>query len=518
MRSLRLVALAVLISGCRFEQSIPPSASGISCRSDADCTGGRVCRLDLQLCVVNRDDIVAPFLTSATLSARYLKENAALAVQVEVSEPLIGEPKFYLNTAKHLRPLKLDRDEAPGDLRYSLSTTAQLDDGEGLATVLISMEDLGSNAVIDLTVGTVALDFTAPTLAASAVAIQPKVVRSTQPVSVQLTASEPLAHPSTLLARGGKTSVVTRSEAEVAGGASMGFSVATSALRGEDVVTLTLETLEDLAGNTSAGVPVGTFTIDDVPPTVSEITLTTPAVSHVAGFEVVRFSFTAPLDGRVTILIGGVPVTCTTQAGAYDCSYSPGSSETEGVRGILVQAQDEAGNLTERRASVTYDFTAPSVFDDSTSVVLTPSADNPLLHPIHAGPGAKAEVLFVLSETSLVPKVEAKGLTFKKTLNTGTAWLFSSVVPPSAPQQGAAALTVTAEDLVGNKAVLSLLLPPPGLVIDTIKPDPPSTGPELLFRRIPFGAAETNGVPSSRIRGKPGAVPEQGVVRVFALV
>jgi hypothetical protein len=79
--------------------------------------------------------------------------------------------------------------------------------------------------------------------------------------------------------------------------------------------------------------------------------------------------------------------------------------------------------------------------------------------------------------------------------------------------QQVARLVARVEDAAGNTAAIELF-PDAGLAIDTIAPLAPdtSTPGAIVYRRIPWGAAESEGRPRFTLRGLPGATAGRGAI------
>jgi hypothetical protein len=513
MRTAAVLCLLGL-AGCRFASSVPAEAV-ITCASDADCPEGRTCRTELGRCVFERGDFEAPqFLGDPIVSPLHARAGAQVTLTFQATEPLVRPPTARMVTTNAQRPLI--RDDAncdPATQRWAFSVEVQLDDGEGPASLLVDMEDLAGNAVTGLLSGGVSLDFTPPTVPAGQLTVQPSIVRSGTPVTVLALASEALATRPALVARAGVVQVEV--SPVLSSGASLTFTLPTAAFAGSSTALLEIVRLEDLAGNVTPLIPVGTLDIDDQPPTLSQVTVHTPWVSRVPGRDELRFSFFAANADRVSTSVGTEDAVCALDAGFHDCSYRPTAGQVEGASGVVVRAEDAAGNLAESRGAVTFDFTPPAVVPNAAGLQLLPAPGNPLFRPTFAGPDTTLQLSFSLTEPTLAPTVDAGVLSWTLKQNQGSSWLFEVTVPQSGAVEGSFVPQVFAEDLAGNQAALALALSPPGLVVDVTPPPVPSNQ-GLLLQRFPYGAQETGGGPRSMLHADAGAFEPGAVVRVFA--
>lgn len=248
--------------------------------------------------------------------------------------------------------------------------------------------------------------------------------------------------------------------------------------------------------------------------------LTPPAGRVGTSFEL-RFSVDEPIDvnlTRVVARIGGQALPFTADElvrGPTDYLYrlTANGSEPEGLARLEVQAIDENGNLAPDPSalSIRLDFSPPS--PSLATLTLIPAATNPLLEVQALGSGSTARLLFVMSEAlTAPPRVTASPalLQFAARDSGAGPWVFDGTLLEADAGTLDLNLLVEATDLVGNR-FQGPLEAEPVLRVDTQAPPPFS---DAVYRRIPWGADETQGRPDFRVVIDAGALPDELTVLV----
>lgn len=235
---------------------------------------------------------------------------------------------------------------------------------------------------------TVVLDNAPPTLVPSLTTIAPSLAKAGQHIILNITASETIRSPVVRLtersafafrqvspAKGEQSTTytfVSKDPVEVLGGP-QSFSIVAS--------------LTDLVGNKTREVDVGTFAIDTVVPSVTELDVRPERINgNPSGQVTVAFTLSKALgEGGYKVTIGSRPVDRCEEAakdgvmaGAGDlrieCVRAMRGDEiqegTEAAQTVSVDVQDAAGNTTRANGVVVFDFKAPTL----KSITLTPSS------------------------------------------------------------------------------------------------------------------------------------------------
>lgn len=180
--------------------------------------------------------------------------------------------------------------------------------------------------------------------------------------------------------------------------------------------------------------------------------------------------------------------------------------EPEGLARVQVEAIDANGNLAPDPSalSLRLDFTPPRA--SLATLTLVPGPGNPLREVSAVTSGTTARLLFVMSEPLASPPVvrSEPALVAFTARDAGEGPLvFDGLLVSAALLTAPLALTVEAVDLVGNTLRGPLAAEPP-LQVDT---EPPLAPQGALYRRAPWGADSTQGVPDFRVLLDGGAGP-----------
>jgi len=259
MRCTLAPLFGVLLSACSLQLNVPSEAE-VKCASDAECPSGFRCKSTVGRCVQLLGDDRPPQLEHSSFNP-VVGRGGALHVELDANEPLLTAPTVVLSGAtRHALGLEL----AEGQ-HYTFGYLQTADDVEGPHPLLATLVDTSGNEAVDLALGTVTFDFTAPALLA--VTVDDRALTKGEQVRVTLSLSEPTPRaPDVSFASG---------EALVAE-AGLGGPVFTYVVTGAEIegpAPLTVR-LEDAAGNVT--------------------TSTWPAASEGATAGLV-FDFTAPV-------------------------------------------------------------------------------------------------------------------------------------------------------------------------------------------------------------------------------
>ena len=325
-------------------------------------------------------------------------------------------------------------------------------------------------------------------------------------------------------------------------------------------------TLADVAGNTSEAYSV-TFTIDNSVPQIENLESARPVYSAVADgeppFNQVQVSFTlqdpscsyetpdggslayAHVDGGtydcaahslLEATMGQDTLECEAtdlESGAYRCVTNLMENGTDGPVNITVTAEDRSGNITQASKSVQLDFTPPTV--TSTQTIYRPAQNNLWNDVPRMKVGTTAEVAFVASEISSIHTSVPDGdmavwaacgaeanLPFEAIGDSSEVILFRYEYTLADTNGGildnaeinCPVYVASLEDQVGNR---SEQLPLQEVEVDTKTPDISVIHESALKHlRAPWGAAQTDGLPSQYIVGS--AVPSSATIHDDAFI
>lgn len=529
------LSLAVAAAGCQFDARVPPTAN-VRCDADGVCPGGFTCLRAVGRCVAESElDREAPTLVSSEVSPPRARRGTTLRLTLRMSEPLLQPPVAAL-VAGGLTPLTLQRaDGLDFDFTLAVPDSAV----EGPASLTVDATDLSGNTATGVPAGVVTLDFTPPVLrAASSTPTQapdggPARVRPVDPLSVRVTASEPL-QPGATLRASSSCPALPALTARGSSGASVDFGTEAPGASG-CAYALALEGAVDLAGNPAeAAWPLPLrYVVDGEPPTLTALQtfregdaglLAATRFSRVAPFDAVLLRFDVD-DPDATLSVRRDDATlpdCTerrclpSDAGlTCTCSSPVVAADLEGSHALTVTAKDRAGNARSASAPVVFDFTAPRVVAEATTLALAPPAGCGLQAVSALAVGAQAQLAVATDEpATLALEVSPGPLDVRATAVAETAVTFTLAVDAGAtPAQGAHTLLVSTTDAVGNRATQSL---PVTLDVDTVAPAPPLTDEDggAVHERAPWGTAD-GGARFSVVAG-PSAAAGGVLVRVLS--
>jgi hypothetical protein len=334
---------------------------------------------------------------------------------------------------------------------YTCHFDVQGDEGEGSHQISVSTGDRAGNS--DNEVTNVTFDFTAPSLVSPNATPNPVGVNQLE--TLVLTPGEGLATAPEI-------SVASASGTLAFQPAATGASTFTRTILASDPSGAYVPTvsMRDLAGNASV-ISAPPFTVDTVVPTISNLKTKggheDRLFSRTALFNRVSIEFDTPesLDAAgasLFVALRGHPVHCnpwSAQPPNYVCPYDIGTvdvGEGDGVRTVVVQTRDAAGNSASDTATITFDFTAPRLLSPSSA-------------PAIVGIGQQESLTLTPSEelrvspTLVVTGASGGSLEFGSFL-AGTVYSFEYVVGAGdASDTYTPSLDMT--DLVGNHAFVA---------------------------------------------------------------
>lgn len=382
------------------------------------------------------------FLTAPSTSASQLSRAAgrsALTVDFALDEFAIVVARVGARTLTCNDPPR----DTPAPIVWRCDFAVADDDVDSNADVTVTATDDAGNSRF-ATAAPVALDFTPPFLVSASVS--PALGHPGDNVVVSLVANESLAADPAL-----------SSSPELAfDGAGGTFVHAVTIDDDEGAFTTSVE-LVDRAGNL-ATVPGPSFALDVSSPVIDAVVADRAVASTVADHDVVTLAI------RLTEAIGLAGLSVTIGDRAFDscalgvdpldvtCTYQVLGDETEGVVGITVIGRDAAGNTDFAAASVTFDFTAPTLASATVSPALGHPGDNVVVAVVANEPLSEDPVLTV-SGPGAMDFADAGG-TFSHGVVAGDV-------------EGGYATTVALVDLAGNRAPA---LPGPSFALDTSTP------------------------------------------------
>ena len=234
---------AASFSACGVDTTVP-SDTRIHCSSAAECPDGYDCRA-LGFCVANGAEVTPPALIvdASPLAPNPASAGLTITATFSVTEPLARDPIVTLK-AGYERSFTRKPDVEP----FVYTATVEATAGDGSWPVIVDLVDLSGNAANGLGLGSLVLDFTAPTLAGPVTASQ-RVLAPDDPTELTLHASEalsqvPIVHVVT--ADGSEAIASPISEDPDTHGYVVGYSA--TGLEAEGAASLAIE-LRDVAGN-----------------------------------------------------------------------------------------------------------------------------------------------------------------------------------------------------------------------------------------------------------------------------
>ncbi len=301
----------------------------ISCASDADCPKGYQCRAAIGLCIDSNTQVTIPSVAQVVnLSGRLVSAGGEISVELIVSEPLDADPIVRLATPEQA---KFDKRSSDGT-HYVYAYTVDAGLTPGAWDILASLVNQSGVSATDIVVGTVVLDFAAPSIVAASIDYLPhgelalSALRDGMTLAVTLNTSEALASdvPPRLVGH-----CVNGDLTFVASGAASGPTLFSQSLTldasqsaGDGECTLAA-TLCDLAGNEATTQLAQTFVVDRTAPDGSAIHL--DKLRHLRVPWGAQVSGGVPRQYLVGVPAGGVTVdpAADLDAGAFALAGEP---------------------------------------------------------------------------------------------------------------------------------------------------------------------------------------------------
>jgi hypothetical protein len=487
-----LVALALAFGACRFDASVPATAT-VRCSSTADCPRDFSCSARRQVCVPNDrgGDTAAPVL-SAVFDRRVARAGVTLRVDVESNEPLPIDPELELVAAD--RTLALAAAEQPDAQHFTYLWEVPPGLPDGPVQFFGSAEDAVGNGVLGQSLGRVEVDNTPP-LAQSAT-VNPQRVGPGALASVNVTFSEGVVGTARLTARSGTTTRLTLDK-EPGGDRALAFQLAVALGEPSATWDLELSGVSDEAGNAAARVDVGQLHLDADAPVISLQPGDAGAFSTVPGFDLISMPLSITGAAAAELCLGD---RCAPWDGGAALALQVLAVDPEGPVAVTVRATDDVGNRSQAGRTVLLDFSPPEVLGASVQFVAPPGC--PLGAVDALAPQGTVAVSFTVSERlGAAPTVSAGPLAFTAAQASLQTFryehrLVSSIAQPASPLDAGVALV----DEVGNATTRSL-----GSIAVDVVPPTPLTGSQrnnFIYRRAPWGeaTADAGALPSWSIR------------------
>lgn len=211
----------------------------------------------------------------------------------------------------------------------------------------------------------------------------------------------------------------------------------------------------------------------------------------------------------------GAPVACSTGpallgACGDDAAAAAANAAVEGVHQLIIEAEDDLGNVARAALPLVFDFTPPALLDGSTQVSLFPAATNPRRSFVvlegqdltAATDGTIATVGFALDEVSTIDDLRVGALSILRAVDDAEAGPVTDIVALQVQRkvdaswpEGRFAVVADVVDEAGNRAVLDLArtidvdrTPPAPLAIDAVE-----------LRRHPWGSVDAGGDPDAHL-------------------
>ncbi len=288
------------------------------------------------------------------------------------------------------------------------------------------------------------------------------------------------------------------------------------------------DSIGNAADEATPGSLSATFSVDGVQPAIASVSTSNAdgavaaRFSTVPGFNTVAavFDVTKAL-ASIRATLGTLPMSCpapTLDGRHYRCTYEVAGTEPETTLPLLVQVTDLAGNPASAAATVTLDFTPPSIVGVP-AITYSPPPDSVLSAVTAAASGAVVHTTFAVSEALAKDPAVASlpaGLPFEIASNASVSYDYAGVVTQTGPPDGQYSLQITLTDTVGNAHTWKPVTPTAHVskVATAAPPDTATTG-RVVYTRIPWGTNATSGTPSFALVGKAGAAPGAATVIAY---
>ncbi|MBI5526160.1 MAG: hypothetical protein HY897_07480 [Deltaproteobacteria bacterium] len=351
----------------------------------------------------------------------------------------------------------------PPDLVYACACDVQAGDTDGIKEIAIQAPDAAGNTAFGS--GSVEYDFTPPVVTSSGGSPDPaglgRVLVYTLNASEPLL-SDPILHTVPDLAFTGPS----RS------GTAYTWTRTVDGSEGQGVYTATLD-MADAAGNTSTGLAVAGFKIDNAVPSITAGPEMNKSPAYYRAGDVVSVTFTTSEDLGAALpavkLNTNPPVSmpCTSGgANAYTCAIaSPllGTESPQGGTGISIALSDAAGNSSFASPSVTLDFTRPQLLTSTPSKTTFKLGDKVFytVNVTEALMGTPGRPVPHVSRNG----VEQAGFFGPPTAETDTSFTYSTDVMSNVNETYTVTIDLT--DLAGN---VESGVPATGWLVDPVSP------------------------------------------------
>ncbi|MFH1808076.1 MAG: hypothetical protein ABIJ09_04985 [Pseudomonadota bacterium] len=458
---------------------------------------------------------------------------------VDATAPIIEvlttpSPRYSAHSGYDLVQVRLRADQAPqryelwvDDERISDSCASSTSDPREIACSYQVVDDgttPGGTRVVYATIwdaagnsdgadAPIVLDFEPPVLLSPVVS--PGVANATSAVAVSFSFSEPVTattvHWDGLGFSGGAT------------GLDFTYTLPPGSAGGDGSHSFTVST-RDLVGNALVDVAVGDLHVDaTLPGPVPGSISVSPTSVHLGDTFTLAFTIDEELSQEPVVLVAGLAVNSCTRVGLdVTCTHQPAAGDLDGFKDLTVSLVDLAENhATHHLGAVEYDSTPPAVIGASLlrEPFFAPARDGQRTWFSATDPFTDSPVtarLYVFASerlnNSLVngrPVLSVTGpgnasLPFVLDAVDEALAIFSYTFDPNPAVpyvDGAYQFTVTWADLARNATTrvlpvtMMLVAAAPGLGVDV---------DHTVYRRIPWGAEESSGVPRFSLSGNVG--------------
>lgn len=460
-------------------------------------------------------DITAPEFV-ARADRAFVRHGGKVVVDVTAQEDLAQAPRFYLGAPASPRDFaavalggrdhRFVIDVLPSDPEGPLPLRFDALDGEGNAA---------EGAVLPVVI---VVDNVGPTLETAASNVSPPSVRRGARLSARAVFSEAVAPGATLrVVDGSGSSPPVSVASESTQGSTVSFTYVVPASGTDGTLGLSVEGVTDLAGNALVGSQALTpVAIDSAPPVVGAM-----------GVQGKTYSANSPhnrIRANVQIFNGAAPdLTATATVCVSDRSCVSGfrhgdltdfivdATYPAQAQPVSIFAIDGAGNVAAQRTeSVTFDFVAPRLLGKSTAAYVAPPGCP--LEPqsiVAATEGSGVALSFSTDEAVSTMVVTAGSLSFDAGVATaGQRDFVASATLPSGVMTGALNVTGALTDPWGNSGNIDLGT----LAVDATPPA--VAADQLVYRRIPWGAEATQGLPQFTLTADAGAMEPRAFLTV----
>jgi len=362
-------------------------------------------------------DTTPPQISNLIVNPTIAKTGTNLTITFTVSETLQSNPTVIVagNGATF---------NSKSGNNYAYSYIVKGTEGEGSKAVNVSATDLAGNTGSGST--TVTFDFTAPTV--TNLAVNPAIAKEGTNLTITFTVNETLQGDPLVMVAGNAASFNSKS------GNNYTYTYRVQGTEGEGSKAVTVSAT-DSAGNTGSGSTTVTF--DFTAPAVSNLVVN-PTIAKSGTNLTITFTVSETLQGNPVVTVAGNAATFNSKSGNnYVYAYTVQGTEGEGNKPVNVSATDLVGNTGSASKTVTFDFTAPTVF-------------NLTVAPATAKSGTNLTITFTVSETlpgNPLVMVAGNAATFNS--KSGNNYVYTYTVQGT-EGEGNKPVNVSATDSVGN--------------------------------------------------------------------